>query len=456
MRSQEGLTAAPVVVATAAFVLAAAPAASADEGGADVTEVVVTQEAGKVVHWVLPGKRRLDPALFGVPGEEPRRTGQEQLEAARRAAGAGRASSGLPDLLEELPFLVGAPADLREETGDGVWRTSVPTRFSDRARRLPLVPGRDDRLRVRFLDRTGSDGAGDPTETPDSAELECRFHDPDGNAYELRLRSVIAPPIPDWETEGGVLLDGHLHGDAGTGSPLMPRVYTHGALWGVADVVIAPSGGGEERTERGHLVHIMTTEVVRDDEYRLVTGDRLPLPPDERIVAGQPHHTHVIVLPVVLDPVRGLVHRELESAYALEDGRRQPFIHVVFEQDELVRWPFADGGGRPQAGSSEGVADGGDDEDVKTVHVEGKEYAFVPDHFTVKTGQSVEVVFENSGTITHDFHILELDLHSDPIQPGEQVRYTFEAPEEAGTLHFECKVRGHPMAGMKGTITVED
>jgi len=103
------------------------------------------------------------------------------------------------------------------------------------------------------------------------------------------------------------------------------------------------------------------------------------------------------------------------------------------------------------AKDSSGTNDQGE---ARRIEVIGKEYKFIPDHFSVEAGEKVAVVFKNEGQIAHDFRIKELDMATDPIQRGEEVGYTFTAPKEPGTLHFECTVAGHPEAGMVGTIEV--
>ncbi len=91
----------------------------------------------------------------------------------------------------------------------------------------------------------------------------------------------------------------------------------------------------------------------------------------------------------------------------------------------------------------------------RTIELKGKEYRFVPEEIRVKAGRKIRILFTNEGTISHDFHIKELDFQTEPIQPGDSVSYTFTAPTESTTLHFECKVAGHGPAGMKGTISVQ-
>jgi hypothetical protein len=147
----------------------------------------------------------------------------------------------------------------------------------------------------------------------------------------------VQPPIPGYETGGGVITNAWHHGLGLPGSPLMPRVYNYGAFWGVGDVVI----DGEVATEDGfRVIHFMTTQTARDQDYRLAIDEELPLAEDETI-AGQNHQTHGVVLPI--RPTEdGPVFEPVPTAFELPNGDAQPFIHAMWEQDEVVEQPFAE------------------------------------------------------------------------------------------------------------------
>jgi uncharacterized cupredoxin-like copper-binding protein len=81
---------------------------------------------------------------------------------------------------------------------------------------------------------------------------------------------------------------------------------------------------------------------------------------------------------------------------------------------------------------------------------------FDPATITVKTGQPLQVTFQNSGQILHDFTVQ--DGLAQPVALTEEsgksgtATMTFDKP---GTYKFFCSQPGHEAAGMLGTITVQ-
>ena len=265
---------------TATATATPAPPATSPPSGARLLEV--EQPAGKVVYWVLPGPRRIDPAVFGTP-KDPKTTGEEQIQQAQGA---------VKKLLQDLPVLVGLPLGARKTSQDGTQYTesTIPTPFSDKG---AIVSGSLD---VIYTDRQPADTPGDPMATQDEAKLDLKFTDPQGHQYEVKLLHAFMPPIPGYETQGGVMIDDFHHGTTGTGSPLMPLAYTYGAFWGIGDVYI-----DGQLADKAKITHCMTTATVRDQNYRLALNDELPLPLDKTI-AGLVQHTHCIVLPISITP----------------------------------------------------------------------------------------------------------------------------------------------------------
>lgn len=415
----------------------------------------VEQPAGRVVYWVLPGPRRIDPAVFGTP-EQPAMTGEEAL---------AQAQGPVKELLQKLPILVGLPLKLRATTPDGSQysQTTIPTPFGDGGR---IVSGR---LAVTYLDRQPGDIPGEPAATRDEAKLELEFTDPAGHRYEVKLLHVVMPPIPGYETGGGVLLDGFHHGKTGTGSPLMPQVYTYGAFWGIADLLI-----DGKVADRHKMTHCMTTNTVRDENYRLVFETEEPLPP-EKTIAGQIHHTHCIVLPVTVTP-QGPKFEPVHTAFELPNGEKQPFIHIMFEQDEItgaqglhlpkgyeeLKAKLAAAGlppsprpattGEPSAPKPKA----GEEQAARTVKVEAYEFRFEPDEITVKPGETLKIVFENEGSIAHNLTIEGLDAATPTIQPGATAELVVTLPDDplAYPIEYFCSVPGHKEAGMVGRLVL--
>jgi len=316
--------AAAAVGAIALAACSSTQAGSNEQANAKEPDVTVKQESGKVTYWVMPGPRKLGEKVFGTP-DNPKMTFKPKLKAAQKKADAGKGPPSVPQLLKDLPTLVGVPMKARKEGPDGGWMLKAPTPFSDDGR---IIQGN---FESKLYDNINEDPPGPPGKTPDKATMEAEFTDPQGNEYRVVLDHVVKPPFPGYETDGGVFLDGYLHGTTGTGSPLMPQVWTIAAWWGVGELYV-----NGELVNDHRVMHLMTTEVVRDNDYKLAQQEDLPLPPEKWLVKGQPHHTHLI-LPPIQGTKKGPVMDPVESAFELPNGKNQPFIHVMFEQDEIVR-----------------------------------------------------------------------------------------------------------------------
>ncbi len=272
-------------------------------------EATVTQEEGKVTYWVLPGPRKLD-SYFGTKAD-PKLT----------ATPPENAPKPIKRLIKDLPILLGVPEKGRMYKDGEAW-TKKPGPFGNKG-----VPVEESSLDLTYIDRQSQD-KGPPIKTADEVEASIEFTDPQGNAYELVPLLVVQPPIPGYQTQGGVVTDSKHHGTTGTGSPLMPEVYTWGAFWAIANVKI-----NGEVADKKKVMHCMTTETVRDTDYKLAHNDDLPLDKEETI-AGQMHHTHCIVLPVTFTP-QGPKHEPVKTAFELPNGKKQPFIHIMYENDTL-------------------------------------------------------------------------------------------------------------------------
>lgn len=287
-------------------------------------ERVVSQKPGKVVYWILPGPRQLSPDVFGTP-DNPKFTVMPQIKMAKKMEAAHKMPPHVDDVLKRVPILVGVPLMARSKHADGTWWMDKPTPFSDKGR---IVAGS---FNAHYYDVVSLDPPGKPPMTPDHATMEARFDDPAGNHYRVVVRHVVKPPFPGYETEGGVMIDGSHHGKSGTGSPLMPKVNTYAALWAMGDVFI-----NGELVAAGQVMHMMTTDVVRDRNYHLALNSEVPLAPDQYFIKGQSHHTHLIVLPIK-GTEEGPVFSPLKTAFKLPNGMMQPFVHIMYEQDSIDR-----------------------------------------------------------------------------------------------------------------------
>lgn len=294
----------------------------------DSGDVRVRQDEG-TVYWVLPGPRRLGAEEWGTP-EQPKQLVEDKLDAIRALP--APYNETVMALVQKEPAIVGLPLEARgvSEDGSAFTQTKKPTPMGDEGR---IVSGAFD---VTYRDRTPWDLASKfdaPGATPDSVDATARFTDPQGNEYELRVKQ-----LRQWsfqENGGGVVTGSFIHGSTGVDSPLMPRIFAYGAFWGIGDVVV-----NGDVVNSDQWIHFMTTQTVRDKDYRLATQEELPLAL-ENTIAGREHHTHIIVRPIKATP-EGPVFEPVHTAFELPNGMNQPFLHIMFEQEEIVSGPFAE------------------------------------------------------------------------------------------------------------------
>lgn len=291
---------------------------SGQDGSEPIAQKRVQQQEGKVTYWVLPGPRKLDEQTFGTP-DNPKMLLEPKLQAAKEA----KAPPTVPDVLKQVPIMVSAPEKGRKVMPNGDYIFAQPTPFSNKAR---IIQGS---FEATFTDMVKTDPPGKPGNTPDTADFTAEFSDPQGNQYRVVLDHVVKPPFPDHQTEGGVMLDSVHHGTTGTGSPLMPEVDTIAALWGLGKLYINGELVGDHR-----MMHLMTSEVVRNKDYELVHTRDLPLAPEDRHISGQAHHTH-LMMPPIKGTKKGPVFSPVPTAFELPNGKTQPFLHIMFEQDQV-------------------------------------------------------------------------------------------------------------------------
>lgn len=90
---------------------------------------------------------------------------------------------------------------------------------------------------------------------------------------------------------------------------------------------------------------------------------------------------------------------------------------------------------------------------VKEITVTGSNYKFEPANLTVNKGDTVKVIFKNSGGM-HDFVIDEFNAKSKIIPDGQEATVEFVA-DKSGTFKYYCSVGNHRSMGMEGTLVVQ-
>ncbi|MFO7966624.1 MAG: hypothetical protein R6U44_03390 [Archaeoglobaceae archaeon] len=245
------------------------------------------QKEGGEVNWILPGYRELDPEIFG-------------------------------DVENPLGFEegIGVPVNARENDSEGNWTTtSFPTPFSDN---YDPIEGSFDTWMVDKTPVDQYDGS-----TPDYAQGVFKFTSPDDSMeYTIVLKHVL-PNNPESAHPflGGVVIDGWLHGKTSVGTRLMPTVYTYGSFWGMAELYV--DNGTEEKCFDNVMLHVMTTEDTRNEDYELMIDSELE---EKRKTEGLGIDTHVMVPP-------GAVPEDAQ--YEIMPGMKQPFLHIMYEDTDL-------------------------------------------------------------------------------------------------------------------------
>jgi len=90
---------------------------------------------------------------------------------------------------------------------------------------------------------------------------------------------------------------------------------------------------------------------------------------------------------------------------------------------------------------------------VKTFNVSGKEYSFTPNVIRVKKGDTVKIVFNNTGG-QHNWVIDQFNARTPVIGSGQTSTIQFVA-DKVGTFEYYCSVGSHRALGMKGNLIVE-
>ncbi len=89
----------------------------------------------------------------------------------------------------------------------------------------------------------------------------------------------------------------------------------------------------------------------------------------------------------------------------------------------------------------------------KEFTVVGTNFAFAPSIMKVNKGDTVKIIFKNSGG-THDLKIDEFNVATNKIASGASETITFVA-DKTGTFEYYCSIGSHRAMGMKGTLTVQ-
>ena len=110
---------------------------------------------------------------------------------------------------------------------------------------------------------------------------------------------------------------------------------------------------------------------------------------------------------------------------------------------------------------------GGDDDAVSSVSVTATDFAFDPDVWTLKAGETFDITLINSGNEEHEWVIMKAPITEESQFTEDGVLWETEAETgeskvdtgpalEAGEYQIICGLEGHFSAGMKGSLTVTE
>lgn len=310
----------------------------AQKRGRPEVKVKTRQRPGNRVHWILPGPRRLDPQVFGTPTTGPSSPQLSDDWIAHQVWRLTQEDRAAADLLTggddhpPFPVPVGWPEKLRgtNASGDQYTKTKMPLPFSDRAVGSDANDSLDGELRVTYRDRRGFEGDGSRR---DAVDLDIWFTDPAGNRYTLDIEHLERHDGAHLHGRG-VMTGVYMHGTTGIGTPLMPTQFAFGSFWAIGSLSINGNEPVDQNTER--VIHIMTTQTVRTEDYTLAFDRDLPLGVDGNPdpYRGEETHTHVFV-PPVRETEDGPLKIPVQTAFELPNGTRQPFIHFMFDEDNV-------------------------------------------------------------------------------------------------------------------------
>lgn len=280
----------------------------------NVPRSLAANHQGSEAFWVLPGPRKLSPRVFGTK-ENPKRLVQPKID---------NASGTVPKLLKKLPLLVGLPTDgpwgRHSMNGGQILKHGSP--FGNK---MKPVKG-DHQFSVSFQDNQLEDGGSSILNTDDGIKFKAEFNDPQGNSYVVQSNKAFMPPIPGWQTEGGVLMNSYIGGTTGTFIPLLPKAYSHATFWGIGKITV------NDNDPVARVVVFYITEDVRDEDGKLALDEKMSINPNGV-------QAHLLVPPIKPVPGKGPVPKPVPTAFDLPEKApkdKQPFISIYYPNPNIT------------------------------------------------------------------------------------------------------------------------
>jgi len=103
------------------------------------------------------------------------------------------------------------------------------------------------------------------------------------------------------------------------------------------------------------------------------------------------------------------------------------------------------------------------------IDLELSDFLINPDRLIVPAGSEISLHVSNTGSITHDFTVMEIGANVGDrydqedqnnvyweieVRSGETMTVQFLSPDEPGTYQIVCSMPGHVQAGMLGSLEV--
>jgi plastocyanin len=104
-----------------------------------------------------------------------------------------------------------------------------------------------------------------------------------------------------------------------------------------------------------------------------------------------------------------------------------------------------------------------------TLTAQLKDFAYVPNEWSVPAGAKVTINLNNTGTQEHNWILMKLGTQASPpfntddepnilqrfkVESGQTATFNFDAPTAPGDYEVVCGTPAHLEQGMKGTLTV--
>lgn len=169
---------------------------------------------------------------------------------------------------------------------------------------------------------------------------------------------------------------------------------------------------------------------------RLASGDLSPEDYQQRLAALGPRPRRVLTPIAIAVTTAGLI-----GALTIGATAGPGFVYSMMggRMGSMMGGDTERSGAPPVSGARE-------------LRVSAREFSFLPPEIRLRVGETVNIVFDNRGSMFHTLTIsgLGVDLRANG---GDQIAAALQG-DRAGSYPFICTVSGHADAGMRGTVII--